>query len=139
MRPRDSVAISGYVLKFDRMEPIQGPNFTEDRGHFHLSLDSGRDLGEIISSKRIYTARQMPTTEAGIATRGFSQIYVSMGDPTANGGTVVRVWWKPLVTLIWLGAVVMMMGGAMSLFDRRLRVGAPARRKARAAVQAPAE
>ncbi len=139
MRPGDSVAISGYVLKFDRMEPIQGPNFTEDRGHFHLSLDSGRDLGEIISSKRIYTARQMPTTEAGIATRGFSQIYVSMGDPTANGGTVVRVWWKPLVTLIWLGAVVMMMGGAMSLFDRRLRVGAPARRKARAAVQAPAE
>jgi len=139
MRPGDTVAISGYVLQFDRLEPIQGPNYTEDRGHFHLSLDSGRDLGEIISSKRIYTARQMPTTEAGIATRGFSQVYVSMGDPTANGGTVVRVWWKPLVTLIWLGAVVMMAGGAMSLFDRRLRVGAPARRKARAPVQAPAE
>jgi cytochrome c-type biogenesis protein CcmF len=139
MRPGDTVAISGYVLKFDRMEPIQGPNFTEDRGHFHLSLEGGRDLGEIISSKRIYTARQMPTTEAGIATRGFSQVYVSMGDPTANGGTVVRVWWKPLVTLIWLGAVVMMAGGAMSLFDRRLRVGAPARRKARTPVAAPAE
>jgi cytochrome c-type biogenesis protein CcmF len=139
MRPGDTVAISGYVLKFDRMEPIQGPNFTEDRGHFRLSLADGRDLGEIISSKRIYTARQMPTTEAGIATRGFSQVYVSMGDPTANGGTVVRVWWKPLVTLIWLGAVVMMAGGAMSLFDRRLRVGAPARRKARTPVAAPAE
>jgi cytochrome c-type biogenesis protein CcmF len=60
---------------------------------------------------------------------GFSQLYVSIGDETAEGGLVVRIWWKPLVTLIWGGALVMMAGGAMSLLDRRLRVGAPARRK----------
>ncbi|SMH42982.1 heme lyase CcmF/NrfE family subunit [Mesorhizobium australicum] len=133
MQPGETVAISGYVLKFDRMEPVRGPNYTEDRAHFALSSVGGRSLGEIISSKRVYTARQMPTTEAGIATRGFSQVYVSLGDPAANGGTVVRVWHKPLVTLIWIGALVMMAGGVMSLADRRLRVGAPAKRKLKAA------
>jgi cytochrome c-type biogenesis protein CcmF len=72
----------------------------------------------------------MPTTEAGIRTLGFSQLYVSLGDKAADGSVVVRVWWKPLVTLIWLGGLVMMSGAAVSLMDRRLRVGAPARRRA---------
>ena len=140
MKPGDTVEISGYVLRYDRMEPVRGPNYTEDRAFFGLATEAGRDLGEVISSKRVYTARQMPTTEAGIATRGFSQVYVSLGDPAANGGTVVRVWHKPLVTLIWLGALVMMAGGTMSLADRRLRIGAPARRKVRTATAGvPAE
>jgi len=136
MKPGETVSIAGYVLKFDEMVPVKGPNFTEDQGRFSLTTDSGRALGTIISAKRLYTARQMPTTEAGISTRGLSQIYVSLGDPSANGGVVVRVWWKPLVTLIWLGAVVMMLGGMLSLMDRRLRVGAPATRKQRAAAAA---
>jgi len=71
----------------------------------------------------------MATTEAGIRTLGLSQLYVALGDPTADGGIVVRVWWKPLVTLIWIGALVMMAGGLCAIADRRLRVGAPARRK----------
>ncbi len=132
-KPGDRIDIAGYVLTLDRMEPVKGPNYTEDRAIFTLRTEGGRDLGQIESSKRLYTARQMPTTESGIATRGFSQIYVALGDPAANGGIVVRVWWKPMVTLIWLGALVMMAGGTMSLLDRRLRIGAPARRKERLA------
>ena len=80
----------------------------------------------------------MPTTEAGIRTLGFSQLYVSLGDLGEDGSVVVRVWWKPLVTLIWLGALVMMAAAAVSLIDRRLRVGAPARRKAAQQAEAPA-
>jgi cytochrome c-type biogenesis protein CcmF len=72
----------------------------------------------------------MPTTEAGIRTFSLGQLYVSLGDATADGGIVVRAWWKPLVTLIWLGSVLMMLGGTLSLLDRRLRVGAPSPRKA---------
>ena len=79
-----------------------------------------------MSAKRFFPVRKMQTTEAGIRTFMFSQLYVSLGDPVKDG-VVVRVWWKPLVTLIWLGAVVMMAGGGMSLLDRRLRIGAPAR------------
>ncbi len=133
MKPGERVDIGGYSLLFEGMHPFQGPNFTEDRGRFLLSDSGGRPLGEILSAKRFYPVRQMPTTEAGIRTLGLSQLYVSLGDPVAGGGTVVRIWWKPLVTLIWLGGLVMMAGGAASLADRRLRVGAPAGRKKAAA------
>jgi cytochrome c-type biogenesis protein CcmF len=137
VKPDETVEISGYKLSFVRVEEVQGPNYVEDRAIFALSQD-GLQRGEIVSAKRLYPARQMPTTEAGIRTLGFSQLYVSLGDATAEGAVVVRVWWKPLVTLIWGGALVMMAGAFVSLLDRRLRVGAPARRK-RLAQPEPAE
>nr|HMQ57328.1 cytochrome c-type biogenesis CcmF C-terminal domain-containing protein [Rhizobiaceae bacterium] len=131
MRQGDTAEIAGYALRFEGMRTVKGPNFTEDQGIFALATTAGRDLGEIVSGKRIYPARQMPTTEAGIRTFGFNQLYVSLGDLTSDGGIVVRIWWKPLVTLIWIGALVMMAGGSISLLDRRLRVGAPAARRRR--------
>ncbi|MEO3998572.1 heme lyase CcmF/NrfE family subunit [Mesorhizobium sp. CAU 1732] len=138
MRVGETLPIAGYTLRYDGIAPHQGPNFTEDQGRFTYFNDAGRELGQVISSKRLYTARQMPTTEAGIATRGLSQLYVSLGDATADGGVVVRVWWKPLVLLIWFGGVAMMAGGVLSLLDRRLRVGAPSARR-KVAVMEPAE
>ncbi len=72
----------------------------------------------------------MPTTEVSILTFGLSQLYVSLGDATKDGGIVVRIWWKPFILCIWGGAVFMAFGGLVSLSDRRLRVGAP-RRKAK--------
>ncbi len=128
MRPGDKLDVAGYTLRFDGMTPLQGPNFTADEARFTLTDGDGAFVATIASSKRLYTARRMPTTEAGIETIGFSQLYVSLGDPGEDGQMVVRVWWKPLVTLIWLGTLVMIAGGIASLSDRRLRVGAPSRR-----------
>ena len=127
MKPGQTVDAGGYQLKFEGMQHAQGPNFTEDRGTFSI-LRNGQDAGAITSSKRIYLARRMPTTEAGIRTFGFDQLYVALGDIMADGGIVVRVWWKPMITCIWLGALIMMFGGFVSLSDRRLRIGAPSRR-----------
>ena len=135
--PGDMIEIPGYSLRFEGMRPAVGPNYSEEQGIFTLFGRNGDRIGEIVSSKRFFSARQMPTTEAGIKTLGLSQIYISLGDATADGGMVVRVWLKPLVTLIWLGAVAMMLGGVVSLTDRRLRIGAPQRRLGSA--KAPAE
>jgi cytochrome c-type biogenesis protein CcmF len=121
--------VSGYALHFEGMKPAEGPNYTENRGIFEVTGPDGRSLGAIVSSKRFFPARQTPTTEAGIRTFGLGQLYVSLGDPDASGAMVVRAWWKPMVLLIWLGGVVMMLGAAVSLLDRRLRVGAPSRRR----------
>jgi cytochrome c-type biogenesis protein CcmF len=71
-------------------------------------------------------------------TRGTSQLYLSLGDADAQGATTVRLYHKPLVLLIWIGAVVMMAGGALSLSDRRLRIGAPKPARGKPALQ-PAE
>jgi cytochrome c-type biogenesis protein CcmF len=127
MKQGQTVEAGGYSLVFDGLREAVGPNFTEERGHFTVSR-AGAVVADVWSSKRIYTARRMPTTEAGILTFGFSQLYVSLGDPMADGGIVVRIWWKPWILCIWGGALVMMAGGFVSLSDRRLRVGAPTRR-----------
>ncbi|PWE58200.1 heme lyase NrfEFG subunit NrfE [Metarhizobium album] len=127
MKPGMTAEAGGYTLAFDGMRSAVGPNYTEDRGHFTVSR-GGATVADVWSSKRLYTARRMPTTEAGILTFGLSQLYVSLGDPMADGGIVVRIWWKPYILCIWGGALVMMFGGFVSLSDRRLRVGAPSRR-----------
>jgi cytochrome c-type biogenesis protein CcmF len=126
MKPGMVVEAGGYSLRFDGMRHGRGPNYTEDTGHFTVSR-GGVKVTEIWSSKRLYSARRMPTTEAGIRTFGLSQLYVSLGDEMTGGGIVVRIWWKPLILCIWGGALVMMAGGVVSLSDRRLRVGAPSR------------
>ncbi|MBB2970158.1 heme lyase CcmF/NrfE family subunit [Mesorhizobium sp. RMAD-H1] len=130
MKPGEILPVAGYRLRYDGLTPATGPNYTEQQGRFALLDGSARQVDTIVSARRFYPARRMPTTEAGIVTHGVNQFYISLGDDLAAGGIVVRVWWKPLVTLIWLGALMMMVGGFVSLLDRRLRVGAPARRKA---------
>jgi cytochrome c-type biogenesis protein CcmF len=88
-------------------------------------------------SKRLFTVRQTATTEAAIETLGLSQLYASLGDLAPDNSVTVRVYWKPLVTLIWIGPIIMALGGALSLSDRRLRIGAP--RPARRSAPVPAE
>ncbi|WP_095203172.1 heme lyase CcmF/NrfE family subunit [Mesorhizobium carmichaelinearum] len=138
MRAGETVELSGHTLRFVGLYPAQGPNYSEDRGRFELIGVSGSPVGEISSAKRFYPVRQTTTTESGIKTLGLSQLYISLGDEAKDGSVVVRLWWKPLVTLIWGGGLVMMAGAAMSLMDRRLRVGAPSRRRKQASAAAPA-
>jgi cytochrome c-type biogenesis protein CcmF len=132
-KPGDVIEVGGYRLRFDGLSGRDGPNFTADVGRFVRLGADGDERAVIESAKRFYPARQTPTTEAGIETLGLGQLYVSLGDATADGGVVVRAWWKPLVILIWLGGALMMAGGALSLSDRRLRIGAPERRVVKAA------
>jgi cytochrome c-type biogenesis protein CcmF len=136
MKPGMQVEAGGYTLTFDGMRRSQGPNYSEETGHFTVAR-GGVTVTDVWSAKRLYTARRMPTTEAGIRTFGASQLYVSLGDAMADGGIVVRVWWKPMILCIWIGALIMMTGGVVSLLDRRLRVGAPQKvRRAKPALEA---
>jgi cytochrome c-type biogenesis protein CcmF len=124
MAPGESVEIAGYTLSYNGMEPELGPNYRQDVALMEAAR--GGRVSDLRPAKRLYTARQMPTTEAAIHTSGLSQLYVSLGDLKDDGAVVVRAYNKPLVLLIWLGPVVMALGGLVSLSDRRLRVGAPA-------------
>ena len=73
----------------------------------------GQTVAVIEPARRQFPARQMATTQAGIATLDFGQVYVAVGDPNADGTVPTRLYWKPLVTLIWLGACLMALGGAL--------------------------
>ncbi|HZR85766.1 MAG TPA: heme lyase CcmF/NrfE family subunit [Bradyrhizobium sp.] len=137
MKPRDTVDVAGYSLTLNGMTERQGPNYRELVASFMVSVD-GESLSTMTPSKRSFTTRGMSTTEAALLSRGFSQLYISLGDTSSDGATVVRIYHKPLVLLIWFGPVLMAFGGLLSLSDRRLRVGVPKAAKALRGLQ-PAE
>jgi len=124
MKSGQSVSVRGYDLTFDNLAARPGPNYRELIAKFTVR-SGGTVIGVLEPSKRTFQARSSSTTEAALLTRGFSQIYLSLGDVAADGSVAVRLYHKPMVLLIWLGAVVMVFGGALSLSDRRLRIGAP--------------
>ncbi|MGA8077785.1 MAG: heme lyase CcmF/NrfE family subunit [Xanthobacteraceae bacterium] len=131
IKPGDSLTISHYRLTFDGTFDRTGPNYRDVVGRFTVHRLNGDIIGTMQPSRRAFPDRNMATTEAALMDRGASQIYVSIGDPNNAGSVPVRLYFKPLVLLIWLGAGIMFLGGALSLSDRRLRVGAPRPAKAR--------
>jgi len=132
-----TVSLRGYDFTLDGLNPRPGPNYREVIARFTVRRD-GEVIGVLEPSKRTFPQRQMSTTEAALMTRGVSQIYLSLGETAADGAIAVRLYHKPLVLLIWLGAVLMAFAGALSLSDRRLRVGAPKPARQKTALQ-PAE
>jgi cytochrome c-type biogenesis protein CcmF len=137
LKPTQTVSLSGYDLSFDGMVTKEGSNYRETAAHFTVRT-GGTVIGVMEPSKRVFPSRDgMSTTEAALLTRGVSQLYLSLGDSNADGSIALRLYYKPFVLLIWLGAVVMALGGALSLSDRRLRIGAP--RPAARVLPQPAE
>src|SRR5262245_12416445 len=136
LKPSQTVSLSGFDLTFDGLVQRSGPNYRELIGKFTVRR-GGSPIATMEPAKRSFESRATTTTEAALLTRGFSQLYLSLGDVNDDGSVAVRLYYKPLVLLIWIGAIVMMLGGTLSLSDRRLRIGAP-RPAAKPAVQ-PAE
>jgi cytochrome c-type biogenesis protein CcmF len=136
LKPGESVSVRGYELTLADMVQRKGPNYSELIARFTVRRD-GQVIATLEPSKRNFPQRTMSTTEAALLTRGASQLYLSLGDVGTDGAIAVRLYHKPLVLLIWLGCVVMVLGGLLSLSDRRLRVGAP--KPARKAALQPAE
>ncbi|CDO60697.1 Cytochrome c heme lyase subunit CcmF [Candidatus Phaeomarinobacter ectocarpi] len=133
MQAGQTLEIGPYELTFEGVTPAPGPNYEADRGIFTVNRD-GTAVGQLTPEKRFYPVAKMPTTEAAIRTTILDDVYVVLGDPqpgAAPGQTqwIVRAYHNPLQPLVWVGCIIMVLGSVVSLSDRRLRVGAPARRK----------
>jgi cytochrome c-type biogenesis protein CcmF len=137
LKPGQSISIRRYDLHFDGVSTRQGPNYRDLAAHFTVRRH-GELIGVMEPAKRSFPSRGTAVTQTALMTRGVSQLYLSLGDPNPDGSLAVRLYYKALVLLIWLGAVVMVIGGALSLSDRRLRVGAPRPARSKAALS-PAE
>jgi cytochrome c-type biogenesis protein CcmF len=137
VKPGQTISIRRYDLQFDGMTTHQGPNYRELGAHFTVRRH-GELIGVMEPARRSFPSRGTTKSESALMTRGFSQLYLALGDSNPDGSLAVRLYYKPLVLLIWLGAVVMVFGGALSLSDRRLRVGAPKPARSKAVLQ-PAE
>ncbi|MFL9823366.1 heme lyase CcmF/NrfE family subunit [Rhodoplanes sp. SY1] len=137
MKAGDVATVGRYELVFDGLDQREGPNYRELSVRFAVR-EGGVKIATLAPAKRAFTHREMATTEAALMRHGVGQLYVSLGDLNPDGSVAVRAYDKPLVLLIWIGTIVMSIGGGLSLSDRRLRVGAPRPSKARLAAQ-PAE
>jgi cytochrome c-type biogenesis protein CcmF len=138
LMPGSKVQIRNYDVTFDRTFNRTGPNYSELAATFTVRR-RGEVVGVLEPSKRNFASRGTTTTESALMARGVSQLYLSLGEAHPDGSVDIRLYYKPLVLLIWLGCVVMAIGGGFSLSDRRLRVGAPKPARAKAAAMAPAE
>ena len=137
LRPGQSISIRRYDFQFDGLTTRQGPNYRDLTAHFTVRRH-GEIVGAMEPARRSFPSRGTVVTETALMTRGVSQLYLSLGEPNPDGSLAVRLYYKPLVLLIWFGAVGMAIGGVLSLSDRRLRVGAPKPARTRTALL-PAE
>ncbi|WP_343502366.1 heme lyase CcmF/NrfE family subunit [Alloyangia pacifica] len=130
-------AVGAYELDLLGVSRVQGPNYVSDMGEVSLRRN-GAEIAHLYPEKRSYPVAGMPTTEAAIDNGFLRDVYVVLGDAQAGGGWTMRVYVKPLANWIWGGALLMALGGALSLSDRRFRVAAGAR-KSTSAQGVPAE
>jgi len=129
MNPGETVAVAGYTFTFEGARRVNGPNYEAVRGRFNVQKD-GQPFAVLEPERRLYTVRGQPTTEAAIKTTFLGDLYAVIGEADGTGGTyVTRLYFNPLVAWIWAGTLMMAAGGAISLTDRRYRVGIPAARR----------
>ena len=121
-----TLSVGRYEAKLLDVRDRPGPNFTARVATLEVSR-GGDVLGTVESEKRSFTTREMTTTEAGLLTDWTSQFYASFGETYSDGAIGLRLYDKPMILLIFLGAVFSAAGGALCLSDRRLRIGAPTR------------
>ena len=100
----------------------RGPNYREQIGTFVVT-EGGAALTNLHPSKRMYIAPAQATTEAGIHAAWGGDLYAVLGDELTDGAYTVRLYYNPLVRLIWIGTIIMFLGGMISLTDRRLQGG----------------
>jgi cytochrome c-type biogenesis protein CcmF len=128
MKPGDDVVVAGDTWHFDGTAPVKGSNWTGMQAQFSVSDGGGRPFTVLTPSRRTYSLQQMTLAKVAIHTNNVANWYVVVGDPQPQGGWIVRIYWHPLAPWIWYGVLIMAAGGAVSLSDRRLRIGAPVRR-----------
>jgi cytochrome c-type biogenesis protein CcmF len=120
MVPGETVAIGRYVFKLEGLSQRRGPNYEAVRATLSVT-DDGRAIGQMTPERRVYTVTRTPLTETAID-RGFTRdLYVALGEPISATAWGMRVYYKPLVGWIWGGCLMMALGGALAVLDRRYR------------------
>lgn len=122
MKVGDHTTLAGYTFVFRGLTDKTGPNYQATQALVEVTRE-GRHVAFLKPEKRVYNASRMPMTEAAIDASLTRHLYVSMGEPLPDGAWVVRVYYKPFVSWIWGGCLLMALGGVAALTDRRYRTG----------------
>lgn len=130
MHPGETATVAGYQIAFSGVEDnVKGPNYVAQRATL-VASKNGRFVSELQPERRAYTNPPRPLSTVAIHTNFVSDLYAVLGDPDGKGGFVVHIYHNPLVPWLFLGALLMVLGGVVSLTDGHHRVGVPLRKLA---------
>ncbi|MDA5095778.1 heme lyase CcmF/NrfE family subunit [Aliiroseovarius sp. KMU-50] len=141
--PGTTIEIAGFEVDFDGVERVRGPNYFADRGTLSV-MKGGNPVTTLYPERRYYPIAESSTTESAIRSTLAGDLYASIAEPASedaelSGAWTLRILYEPLVNFIWLGSAMLILGGGLSMSDRRLRIGAPKRKSVPATTTAPAE
>lgn len=131
----ESADIANYRISLHKLATVQAENYDATQAHFKVvSLPDNKPVATLLPQKRVYVVRGMPMTEAAIDANFWRDVYVALGEPLNSSSTTVlpnasqqpeqwavRIYVKPAVRWIWLGAIIMALGALLSLVDKRYR------------------
>ena len=118
-RPGETIRTAGWTLRFVQIRPVAGDNWTALQAD--MAVDRGGAPVLMRPQSRFFTSPPTTTSEAALLTRWNGQLYVVLGEEVEGGRWQLRIWWKPFVTLIWLGGALIALGGALALVGRERR------------------
>ncbi len=114
-----STSVGPWTVVLQGVEPVAGPNWTAMQGRVSASYDGGEPV-VLTPQSRNFWAPPQQTTESALVTRWNGQLYAVVGDRSPDGRWQLRLWWKPFVTLIWYGGLLIALGGVLALVGRVL-------------------
>jgi len=120
LAPGQTMTVGPYTLRFDGVTRERGPNYIADRGHIAV-MSGNRVSTTLLPEHRFYPAEGQDMNDTAIHTTGLRDLYLALGDDRGGGRFALRAYVSPLAPLIWLGGLVMALGGLLSLWGR-LRV-----------------
>lgn len=120
LAPGESASLMGYEFRFDGTREVQGPNYSAVEGSFSIFRE-GEPVTVLASQKRTYASGGNPMTEAGIHVSPRRDLFVALGEDLGAGKWSMRLQYKPLIRYVWLGALLMALGGLVATLDRRYR------------------
>lgn len=123
MRPGETLEVAGFEFELREVREVEGPNYTAIEGVVEVRRD-GEFVATVRPQKRQYLVQKNWMTEAGIHPAWNKDLFVALGDQLGEGAWSVRIQYKPMIRFIWLGALVMALGGLVSVTDRRYRKSA---------------
>ncbi len=122
MEQGDTISLGGYAFTFEGADSHQGPNYIAYEGAVSIIDPEGESIGVLTPQKRVYQVRGMPMTEAGIDAGLFRDLFVALAEQLENGAWSLRIYYKPFIRWIWLGCILMALGGFIAVMDKRYRL-----------------
>ena len=120
MEPGDTASVAGYQVRLDKVEDFRGPNYEASRATLTITQD-GKRVATVTPDRRVYNVSRQPMTEVAIDRGLLRDVYIALGDPVSATAWSVRLHHKPFVNWIWIGCVLMALGGFLAVLDRRYR------------------